>query len=265
MKHVSQSYEVLDRRPKEDIYKKIERIARVCYKSEDKIGPGTAERMVQNLVSNGHWAMLEHDIVSVLWTVSRSVSHAMVRHRIASMAQESTQYCDYASGRLGGEITYIEYEPFNEEDARVFREVEGFGEYSYKSLRALGIKPVIARDVLAHSLKTELVTTFNLSQWRHFLEMRADPADSPQMRSIVGECLSDFRAWMPEIFLSVEPYSEQVRRERDSWSVFEEIERLVTELPQDKTGYVVAALYEEKIKPWLDKRKVRMLRGPSNA
>lgn len=45
------------------IYKQIERCARVCYKSEDKIGEGTAEKMVEMLTKRGHTAMLEHGTV----------------------------------------------------------------------------------------------------------------------------------------------------------------------------------------------------------
>lgn len=40
--------------------KKIERIARVCYKSEDKIGEGTDVKMIKDLMKRQHTAMLEH-------------------------------------------------------------------------------------------------------------------------------------------------------------------------------------------------------------
>lgn len=45
------------------VYKQIERCARVCYKSEDKIGEGTAEKMVEMLTKRGHTAMLEHGTI----------------------------------------------------------------------------------------------------------------------------------------------------------------------------------------------------------
>lgn len=45
------------------IYEQIEKCARVCYKSEDKIGEGTAEKMVEMLKKNEHGAMLEHGTV----------------------------------------------------------------------------------------------------------------------------------------------------------------------------------------------------------
>lgn len=91
MRVVQAGYEILDTLNGEEILKKIERVARVCYKSEDKIGEGTAERMVKALIKRGHEAMLEHFSFSVKFTVDRGVSHELVRHRVASFAQESTR------------------------------------------------------------------------------------------------------------------------------------------------------------------------------
>ena len=88
-------YEIIDELNGDEILKKLERIARVCYKSEDKITEGSAERMVRALIKNGHEAMLEHYSFSVKFTVDRGISHEIVRHRLASFAQESTRYCNY--------------------------------------------------------------------------------------------------------------------------------------------------------------------------
>ena len=102
MKEVDQSFEILT-----DIsdggleeLKHIEKIARVCYKSEDLIKEGSAEKMVKGLIGRHHDAMLEHGSISVLITTDRSVSHELVRHRLASYAQESTRYCNYAKDKL---------------------------------------------------------------------------------------------------------------------------------------------------------------------
>lgn len=45
------------------LFKHIERCARVCYKSEDRITPESASIMVRNLTLAGHTAMLEHGTV----------------------------------------------------------------------------------------------------------------------------------------------------------------------------------------------------------
>lgn len=84
MKIVKAGFEIMDPLNGEEILKKIERVARVCYKSEDKITTGSAEKMVRGLIKRGHEAMLEHFSFSVKFTVDRGVSHELVRHRIAS-------------------------------------------------------------------------------------------------------------------------------------------------------------------------------------
>lgn len=94
MRVVKAGYEIMDPLKGEEILKKIEKVARVCYKSEDKITTGSAEKMVRGLVKRGHEAMLEHFSFSVKFTVDRGVSHEIVRHRVASFAQESTRYRD---------------------------------------------------------------------------------------------------------------------------------------------------------------------------
>ena len=91
MRIVKAGYEILDTLNGSEILNKIERIARVCYKSEDKITEGSAETMVKALIKRGHEAMLEHYSFSVKFIVDRGVSHELVRHRLVSFAQESTR------------------------------------------------------------------------------------------------------------------------------------------------------------------------------
>ncbi len=89
------------------VLKKIETIARTCYKSESKITEDSAEKMVARLIKNGHEAMLEHASVTVKFVCDRGISHELVRHRLASFAQESTRFCNYSNEEFGSEITFI--------------------------------------------------------------------------------------------------------------------------------------------------------------
>jgi thymidylate synthase (FAD) len=64
MKLIEPSVELIEQEPGiEGIYKQIERCARVCYKSEDKITEDSARKFVDMLIKNGHGAMLEHGTV----------------------------------------------------------------------------------------------------------------------------------------------------------------------------------------------------------
>ncbi|MBR4079689.1 MAG: FAD-dependent thymidylate synthase, partial [Christensenellaceae bacterium] len=91
-----------------EILRRIEAIGRVCYKSEDKITEGSAERFVRTLIKRGHESVLEHLSFTARFICDRGVTHEIVRHRIASYSQESTRYCNYSQGKFGSEITVIE-------------------------------------------------------------------------------------------------------------------------------------------------------------
>ena len=87
----------------------LERVGRTCYKSENKITEDSAPKFVRMLRDRGHHAMLEHAVASARIVADRGVSHELVRHRLASFAQESTRYCNYSKGKFDGEITVISY------------------------------------------------------------------------------------------------------------------------------------------------------------
>lgn len=137
----------------------------------------------------GHEAMIEHVHMSVRFTVDRGVSHEIVRHRIASYAQESTRYCSYDKEKFGSEITVVRPQAFEPgtEAFDVWKAACQEGERAYFHLLSLGVAPEYARDVLPTSLKTEIVVTMNLREWRHFFKLRAVGTTGkphPQMRQV---------------------------------------------------------------------------------
>lgn len=207
MRVVQAGYEILDILNGEEILKKIERVARVCYKSEDKIGEGTAERMVKALIKRGHEAMLEHFSFSVKFTVDRGVSHELVRHRVASFAQESTRYCNYGHE---GEITVIKplYLSDCGEDYNLWRKACVVAEKQYLDMLAYRFSPQEARAVLPNSLKTEVVMTANLREWRHFFSLRACGTTGkphPQMLEVAVPLLKEVKSLIPVVFDDLEP------------------------------------------------------------
>lgn len=185
----------------------IEGIARRCYKSEDKITEDgeSAKKLISNLVKSKHEAMLEHSILTVLFVVDRGVSHEIVRHRMASFAQESTRYCNYTKGKFGGELTFIK--PFTiERDSLEY--IDWYNamyeaELDYNHMIACGVQPQIARSVLPNSLKTEIVMTANYREWRHFFELRAlgtTGAPHPQIKQVALPLLKEVQSKIPIIF-----------------------------------------------------------------
>lgn len=190
----------------------LEKIARKCYKSEDKISEDgeSANRLVGSLIKSKHEAMLEHMSLSVLFICDRGISHEIVRHRMASFAQESTRYCNYSRGKFGSEVTFIR--PYNmNSDSTEFAIWESAMltvERRYMELLSRGISPQMARSVLPNSLKTELVMTANLREWRHFLKLRAagsTGAPHPQMLEITVPLLIELQRTIPVVFDDIMP------------------------------------------------------------
>lgn len=275
MKLIKPSFEIWEQPSGlEGVYKQIEHIGRVCYKSEDKMTEDSAKPFVDRMVKSGHGAMLEHGTVylerdstkdnnlewaekyilnpyarvsygkgshringilhntayvttnyrvliegdclsdlqyicepaeyhekrvTVHFVCDRGVSHEFVRHRVFSFAQESTRYCNYSNDKFGNEITFIlppwvddrqlgeqssqelliqmgrlDNPTYSEEDLQELYFLFGLAnsEIQYFNLINSGWKPQEARAVLPNSLKTELVMTGFISDWKHFFRLR---------------------------------------------------------------------------------------------
>ena len=206
MKVIKPHYAILiDWGGKEYIYKKLERIGRICYKSEANITEESAEKFIRNLIKRGHEAMLEHSGLTVIFTVDRGISHELVRHRLASFAQESTRYCDYSKDKFDHQLTFIK--PFYLDERSVeyadWRKVMEEAEKQYLELISLGCTPQEARAVLPNSLKTEIAVTANFREWRHILKLRAAGTTGkphPQMEEIMIPLLMDLKHEFPAIF-----------------------------------------------------------------
>lgn len=194
----------------------IEKIGRVCYKSEEKITENgdSAKAFVAMLIRRGHEAMIEHSSLSVKFTVDRGVSHELVRHRIASFAQESTRYCNYSADKFGSECTFIDLEP----GIKLDNSVKNLGtekinsilqewitamqdaERHYMRILELGATPQIARSLLPNSTKTEITITANYREWRAFFKLRTPQSAHPQMREVTIPLLAELKRRIPVIF-----------------------------------------------------------------
>ena len=228
MKIIEPKYEILTDISEGGIkeLQQIERIARVCYKSEDKITPDgeSAKKLVGFLVKQGHEAMLEHSQLSVLFTCDRGVANELVRHRIASFAQESTRYCNYAGEKFGGELSFIipHYlfdSTGSEKSRRMYAQWESSckdDENYYMHLIDLGMRPEQARCVLPLCLKTEIVVTANYREWRNIFKLRTPVAAHPQMRELMCPLLKELQSKIPVVFDDIYTYwpkDDQTRKE----------------------------------------------------
>ena len=210
----------------------VERLARTCYQSEPR-EPHEGEtvddvtrKFISGLINRGHEAMLEHGTLSVSFICDRGVSHELVRHRMASFAQESTRYCNYSKQKFGSEITFIApccLDDPNGDGIYEWTKAMMQCEESYFNLLNLGYSPQEARAVLPNSLKTEIVVTANYREWRHILKLRCAPDAHPQMKELMIPLLIDLKQRLPTIFGNIDADWEWYRRYKhaDNIEVFE--------------------------------------------
>lgn len=196
------------------ILRKLEMAGRTCYKSEDRITDESAAKFVAKLIEHGHHAMIEHANITCTFICDRGVTHEIVRHRIASYAQESTRYCNYSKDKFGNELTFIEpcfwpdkTIPGCNDQLRFAAWCDSMrqAEHKYMYLVSVGASPQEARSVLPNSLKTEIVVTMNIREWRHFFALRCSPQAHPQMREVAKMALDKLRALVPVVFDDI-PY-----------------------------------------------------------
>lgn len=205
MKVIQPDVQILDELDYKQILNKISMRGRVCYKSTHV--DENAEKFVARLIARGHESVLEHVSFSVLFVCDRGVSHEIVRHRIASYSQESTRYCNYSQDRFGNGITVV-YPAFHsqEESSIVYSLWVAAcvrAEDYYFEMLANGATAQEARSVLPNSLKTELVMTANIREWRHFLKLRTAPAAHPDMRKVAVMLLKKLQSQLPVFFADI--------------------------------------------------------------
>lgn len=145
---------------------------------------------------------------TVKFICDRGVSHEFVRHRVFSFAQESTRYCNYSKDKFDNEITFImpcwmdeeklaSYGPYHtvcrsKTPESIFIASLNNAEQDYKALIDMDWKPQQARAILPNSLKTELVMTGFVSDWKHFFELRCAGSAHPQARELAIPLYEEF-------------------------------------------------------------------------
>lgn len=211
MKLIKPGYEILSEINREAILKRIEITGRTCYKSEEKITEESASKFVKGIVKAGHLSVIEHVNITVKFICDRGVTHELVRHRLASYSQESTRYCNYSGGVTFIIPPWIDIKEGEYNDDNSYAICSGFlsthwydhmflCEKTYKYLITNGWSPQQARSVLPNSLKTEIVTTCNLREWKHIFNLRCSEKAHPQIREIMIPLKEELKSILPEIY-----------------------------------------------------------------
>ena len=211
MNLVKPSIEILNENHIHGMISRIECAGRTCYKSDSEYTYETAVAFLEKIMKRGHLSVIEHESISVRFIIDRGVSHELVRHRLCAFSQESTRYCNYSGGVTfvippwvdvkPGEYDIMIAESFDsDKNSAIWLSLMLNAEDEYISLLRCGWTPQQARSVLPNSLKTEIVVTANLREWRHILSLRTSKAAHPQMQEVMIPLFAEMKRLIPVIF-----------------------------------------------------------------
>ena len=176
----------------EEALRIVENATRVCYKSEDKIKEGSAEKLIRGIIKAKHFGCIEHVSLTVKFICDRACSHQLVRHRLMSFNQKSQRYCK--------EDNLEVIEPEGLENTSLWLESCRQAENAYAEMIRRGEKPEVARGVLPNSTATEIYATANLREWRHFFELRCHRTAQRDIRSLALSLLCQMYKQYPVFF-----------------------------------------------------------------
>lgn len=204
---VKEGYEILTPLNGKQILKDLEKVMRVCYKSEDRITDDSAPAIIKKwALDHKHESTIEHHSITVKFTTNRGVSHELVRHRLASFAQESTRYCNYGMDKFQKQLKFIKpsWLSLGHKHFNVWMDHMEACEKTYMKMLELGFTAQEARGVLPNDLKTEIIVTANIREWRHIFKMRTAKAAHPDMRVLMIPLLKEFKERIPVLFDDIE-------------------------------------------------------------
>lgn len=216
MKTTLASAEIIDPKLKTQgvaLIRKIEALARISHRSEDKQTEDSWKRFVPAvIIDHGDWSVTEHASATVLFTVNRGVTHELVRHRLFGFTQESTRFVNYS--KSGYEPSYIPSCIVKDEHIKEWlndlEKIDGI----YRKWLELGYAPQIARDFLPNALSAKIAVTGNLRNWRHAFLMRTTKETHPDFRNVMIPLLKEFKIRIPILYQDIEPMERQIENLR---------------------------------------------------
>ncbi len=164
----------------------------------NEIDKETQESFIQNIISSGHTSPIEHvQFTFAVEGISRSLSHQLVRHRIASHSQQSMRYVDL------NDFNYIIPESIknntilNEEFINLINQIKNFYELATKTYK---IKAEDARYILSQATETKVVMSFNCRSLINFFNERCCMRSQWEIRDMANQMLKICQDKVPSIF-----------------------------------------------------------------
>ena len=184
----------------------IETCARISYESQNyPFDPEVNSKFIRKLIKNGHESPLEHASATLLIDgVSRTCSHQIVRHRLASFTQRSSRYTSVTDKDPGDRYVFpLSYGVHTAGQHDIFDEAINHAEKAYLDLIASGVSKEDARFILPQAESTSLYMTANMREWRHFLQLRLDRHAQWEIRGVAEKVLGILSGIAPDVFFDL--------------------------------------------------------------
>lgn len=186
-----------------DIISAMELVGRNAYKSEDKITPESGSKFIKMILNKNHTGILEHCSITIRFITSRSISHELVRHRIASYVEQSQRYINFNKIDSIKCIIPLDIENSTPVMLQLFKDSVTQSIDSYRILVENKIKPQISREVLPNCFYTDVIATFNFRSLRNMLNLRCDETAHPEMRRLMIPLLVELYNKYPVLFQDI--------------------------------------------------------------
>lgn len=198
MQVIEQSAQVINHTPNPVIH--VESAGRMCYQSHHSQNTEEREAFIKRLIDRGHESVLEHVLMAVRFVTDRGVTHEMVRHRLASYSQESTRYVKYNFDEIKF-VRPVAFEPGSRDYCLWVRACLAC-ENAYNAMLEQGVAPQWARSILPNSLKTEIIMSANMREWRHFIRLRGVGTTGkphPQIQDLTQKMVVYMKRFKPSL------------------------------------------------------------------
>jgi len=168
----------------------------------DKSSDKELKKILEHVINLGHTSVIEHTSFSfAISDVSRSLTHQLVRHRIASYAQQSQRYVNL------NEPNYVTPPKIadNKDMKKAYDETMENIWREYNKLLDLGIPTEDSRYILPNATCTNIIVTMNARSLLNFFELRCCQHAQWEIRQLANKMLSEVKKVAPIIFKNAGP------------------------------------------------------------
>jgi thymidylate synthase (FAD) len=168
----------------------------------DKSSDEELQNILEYVVNLGHTSVIEHTCFTfAISDVSRSLTHQLVRHRIASYAQQSQRYVNLNNPTFVIPPTIEK----NKKMKKAYQETMDVIWKQYNKLLEMNIPAEDSRYILPNATCTNIIITMNARSLLNFFELRCCLHAQWEIRKCANKMLHEVKKIAPTIFKNAGP------------------------------------------------------------